>query len=180
MRIALIGAHGSGKSTLGSMLQAKGLTHWSLGDLRRRLRNQLHSGAFIPPSVARVIRHMKPGEPLDFPALRLLLEACPPSVALDGVPDSSAHIPLFGQSWAFIVVRVDEGIRQKRLAARAQSTERMWIEGLRSERDARLHETILALSERRAYEISNDGDLADLQTRLEVILQQIARDLPPS
>lgn len=178
MRIALIGAHGSGKSTLGSMLQARGLTHWSLGDLRRRLLNQQGFSVSIPPAVARVIRHMKPGKPLDSPALRLLLEACPPSVALDGVPDSAAHIPLFEASWAFILVRIDEGIRQKRLALRAQSTERMWIDGLRSERDARLSETVLALSGRRVYEISNDGDLANLRARLDVILKQITFDLP--
>lgn len=179
MRIALIGSHGSGKSTLGSMLQARGMTHWSLGDLRRRLRHNQRDDS-IPPAVARVIRHMKPGEPLDLPALRLLLEACPQSIILDGVPDSAAHVPLFGPSWAFIVVRVDERIRQKRLVSRAQSTERMWIEGLRSERDARLAETILALGQRRLYEICNDGGLAELQSRLDETLQKIVRDLPPS
>lgn len=175
MRIALIGAHGSGKSTIGAMLQSRGLTHWSLGDLRRRLRNQ--QDCEIPPAVVRAIRHMRPGQPLDLPALRLLLESCPRRVVLDGIPDSAAHVPLFDRTWAFMILRVEESIRQMRLMTRAQSTERMWIDGLRSERDARLDETKLALKGRLTQEISNDGDLIALQSRLEESLQKFSRDL---
>ncbi len=76
-----------------------------------------------------------------------------------------------------MILRVEESIRQMRLMTRAQSTERMWIDGLRSERDARLDETKLALKGRLTQEISNDGDLIALQSRLEESLQKFSRDL---
>lgn len=176
MRVALIGAHGSGKSTIGSILQSNDWTHWSLGDLRRRLRSS-QDCAMMPPAVVRVLHHMRPGQPLEPAALRMLLDHCPDPIALDGVPDSAAHVPLFGPDWAFISVRIDESIRQQRLHARSLSSDRLWIDGLRSERDARLEETQLALLGRRFYILTNNGSQEDLRINLNHVLLQISHDL---
>jgi dephospho-CoA kinase len=165
--VALIGAHGSGKSTAGQLMSEMGYQHWSIGDIRRLIRSG-GSTAGIPPPVIAAVRRARPGDPLAASAASLLfstaqgLSLC----VVDGLPDGSAHVALLPVDWAVVHVVVPDALRQERLRARAATTDRQWFTGIESQRDLRIEETLSALPPHQVRTVLNDGSMNHLRDQL--------------
>jgi dephospho-CoA kinase len=171
-RVALIGLHGSGKGTAGRILRAMGYSHWSVGDIRRRLRSGDGCGD-LPTLLVAAVRRARPGEPLAPSAVRAILSAADnlPMCAIDGLPDGVEHATHFGSGWRVLNLRCPEPMRQERLRQRAQETDRIWIDGVASPRDARLPMTVAALPPGVVVPIDNDGSLDLLHDRVRAAVR---------
>lgn len=165
--VALIGPHGSGKGAAGHFLRRLGYTHWSVGDIRRRLRAGAPTDD-LPPILVAAVRRARPDEPLALSAVRAILSAAEavPLCAIDGIPDGAGHAGLFAAPWRVLHLRCPEDMRQHRLMLRAQQSSRLWLDGVHSARDARIDQTLAALPADIVRAVDNDADLDTLHERV--------------
>lgn len=166
--LCLIGRHGAGKSTIGAELALRGYKHISVGLLRRLARaRQLPSD--IPYPLMAAMRRAQPGAPLqDDIALKLLSYASQfPRCVLDGFPVSAEHLNMLPLSAIIGVVASPRVVRNERLLLRAETSQRAWTPGLRSEREESLSAVIVAARrEFKTIYIPNHGSLSEAVDRL--------------
>lgn len=174
-RIALIGLHGSGKGAVGRILQGRGYSHWSIGDIRRRLisRDPVDE---LPALLVAAVRRTKAGEPLAASALRAILSAAQTQrlCVIDGIPDGVEHVACFGADWRFLHLQCPEPLRQERLKKRSIESHRLWLDGVDSPRDRRLDETLAALPASTCCTIENDSDIDALRSRVDAALRSFS------
>lgn len=156
--ICLLGRHGSGKSTLGTILSEYGYQHTSVGMLRRLARSSQFPSD-VPAALMMAIRREKAGGALSLStAHKLIRYTCAgQNVVLDGFPSSLEHIPLLPPETVFCLVWMPARLRIQRLARRSETTKRIWTPGLHSERETSLPGLLGALREsRRCLFVAND------------------------
>lgn len=137
--VCLIGRHGSGKSTIGAFLAARGYRHISVG-LLRRLAQAKQYPSDVPAGLISAMGRERPGALLShLTAQRLVAHACSATpTILDGFPASPEQIALLPADTIFCVVWAPHALRNIRLENRAATTKRQWIPGRASEREAAL------------------------------------------
>jgi adenylate kinase family enzyme len=171
--IFLIGRHGSGKSTIGSALAARGYLHLSIGLLRRLAR----SGSYptdIPAVLLAAIGRSKPGAPLPLEvANRLLVFAnSSPLVVIDGFPASIDHISILPSDSLIGLVSTRKRARISRLMHRAAISQRQWIEGRESSREEALPTVIR--SARKLHNVklirNNHHDTSHIDTIVDSLI----------
>lgn len=139
--IFLLGPHGCGKSTIGRQLAAQGYVHLSIGLIGRLARLGARP-ADIPLRLLQVMSRHVPGDPLDPRAAIALLDYAKSleKVVIDGFPAHIDHLALLGNEdrWQFVYVLAPRQVREQRLMARAETTNRAWTPGLKSARDGLL------------------------------------------
>lgn len=145
--LCLIGRHGSGKSTLGKLLQATGACHYSLGTLFRIAKqNPLVLPRDIPPGVMFALRQHARQTPLAESILRQVIDLAMASGygVLDGLPAHPDHLRLLPGDTHFAYLYVPEPLRLHRLAERQNRSMRSWSPDRASARDLALPATVLA------------------------------------
>lgn len=165
--IFLVGRHGAGKSTVGAELVKVGYKHISVG-LLRRLARAHQAPSDIPYALMSAMRRTQPGAAMPNDVARkivayaLQFERC----VVDGFPASVMHLELVPPDATVAVVCTPKTTRHARLAKRAETSRRQWVEGRRSERE----ESLAGLIAKARYHFStlyvkNDGaaHLAALQ-----------------
>lgn len=139
--VFLLGPHGCGKSTIGRHLAAQGYAHISIGLIGRLARRGARP-ADIPLRLLQVMSRHVPGDPLDPRAAIELLDHARSleKVVIDGFPAHIEHLALLHDidRWQFVYVLTPRQIREQRLMARAETTNRGWTPGLKSARDGLL------------------------------------------
>lgn len=157
--ICLLGRHGSGKSTIGSVMSEYGYQHTSVGMLRRLARSAQFPSD-VPASLMMAIRREKAGAALSLPSARKLIHyACAvPNVVLDGFPSCLEHIPLLPPESVFCLVWTPAPLRLQRLEHRSDTTRRIWTPGQHSERETSLPGLLRELRQsRRCIFVANDA-----------------------
>lgn len=162
--VCLIGRHGGGKSTLGSMLRRHGFQHYSVGTMRRLARRgELPND--VPVSLMLALRRAPIDESLPEPVVKQILALASrfPHCVLDGFPASPAHIALLPSDAVVLYIYSDKRTRLQRLASRAEQTQRNWHFDRTSSREAALAAVTGKLrADGRLTFIRNCGDLAAL------------------
>ena len=140
-RIAFIGPHGAGKSTLGKKYTLDGYTHINIGFLARMSRRKILPKD-IPLRVMFELRKHKPGTILGDSIIVELMKWINSLdlVVVDGFPSHPRHLGLIPdpQNWEVGYVYCPKAIRESRLKERSLATNRKWTPGLTSERDLSL------------------------------------------
>lgn len=157
--LCMLGRHGSGKSTIGSNLVAHGFQHTSVGMLRR-LAQASQFPTDVPATLMMAMRRERAGNAMSVPTARKLIDYAekPLKAVLDGFPSSVEHIDLLPVDTVFCIVWTPSQLRLQRLEHRSDTTKRLWIPGLHSEREAVLPALIYALRQRRhCYFIKNES-----------------------
>ncbi|TBR75393.1 MAG: hypothetical protein EPN64_13205 [Burkholderiaceae bacterium] len=172
----LVGPHGSGKSTLGRMLQSRGWKHLSVGDLGRLARRRKFP-AEIPIRLMLSIAQEKPGGLIGGQTVSLLLaQVCAwrqeAPVVVDGFPSAPNHIDQLPPGAGIVQVSCPQDLRAQRLVARSEVTNRKWTPGLQSERDSNL-DLVLArmLDLLSCISIGNSGSMDALANRADMLVQ---------
>lgn len=166
--VFLVGRHGAGKSTIGQEMAKRGFKHVSVGLLRRLARaNQLPSD--FPYALMAAMRRVQPGAPMpDDVARKLLAYALQfPNVVLDGFPSSPHQLPYLPPEAIVGVICAPSEVRNTRLIARAEVSQRAWVAGRRSEREESLAAVIVG--SRRKFKtiyIPNAGAVEESVDRL--------------
>lgn len=164
--IFLIGLHGSGKTTLGRLLQKEhGFHHLSLGDIGRLARSMKIPREYSLRFVTAMARQ-EPATPLSPKVVSLLLAEIEhlrqfSPVSIDGFPAEPSHVHQLPTRSLLVHVVVPENIRQERLVKRSQDTKRQWIPGLRSYRDEALP-VILTEASKLVLPVHNEGDCSQV------------------
>lgn len=173
--VCLIGRHGCGKSTFGSMLRPYGFHHYSIGTLRRLARR----GEFpsdVPVSLMFALKRVPIGETLPDPVVRQIFAlACrAPHCVLDGFPATVAHIDLLPSDALVLYIYTDARNRQLRLAERAQQTQRQWHAERTSSRETALAAVAGRLRmDGRLMFVRNAGGIDALQASAKAIAQRM-------
>lgn len=157
--LCLLGRHGSGKSTIGSNLVAHNFQHTSVGMLRR-LAQSAQFPSDVPAALMMAMRRERAGNPMSISTARKLIDYATKShhAVLDGFPSSIEHIELLPVDAVICVVWTPMHLRLQRLAYRNETTKRLWIPGLHSEREVVLPALIYVLRRRRrCLFIANDS-----------------------
>ena len=137
--VCLIGRHGSGKSTLGHALAKQGYTHLSVGLLRRlAAHNEFPSD--VPAVLMLALKRANAGGSLSSDVAKKLIRHASQfeNVVLDGFPTSLEHLDLLPADVIFAVVWSPHHIRAQRLAARSETSKRLWTPGRSSDRETML------------------------------------------
>ena len=148
--IFLVGLHGSGKTTLGRLLQSQhGWLHISMGNLGRLARSMRipceHSIRFMT-----ALSKQAPGQALTVEVVAQLLSEIERlrqsrPVSVDGFPSDPSHASLIPEKSTVMHIMVDELERETRLIRRAEETVRQWNPGQLSLRDQMLPSVLGAL-----------------------------------
>jgi len=147
-RIALIGPHGSGKSTIGQQYSDLGYRHINIGFLARLARRSLFPSD-IPLRLMFELRKHQPGTILGKNIVLELVKWIDNNdlVVIDGFPSHPSHLHLITDidQWQFKYILCPRSIREQRLKNRSQSSSRKWTPGLPSARDLALVDLIKSL-----------------------------------
>jgi adenylate kinase family enzyme len=166
----LIGKHGTGKTTIGQFLAVKhGWTHISVGDLCRQARRN-RGLSTMPLRLMAELAKTSPGEPLSRDVARQLCQAIGKinqtgMVVCDGFPSSPEHLDLLPPNSDVVWIQCQEDERARRLAMRAEETERRWTPGRQTLRDDLVEAVYQCASQARvradvkARIVVNDGSI---------------------
>ena len=134
--VCLVGRHGSGKSTIGAMLERCGYKHLSVG-LLRRLARQGQYPADVPISLMLALRRMPAGGPMpsDVSVKLLQFAGTFDKCVLDGFPANLDHVQMLPSGTCIVLVWCPVSLRIERLNDRAAATVRQWTAGRSSERE---------------------------------------------
>jgi adenylate kinase family enzyme len=150
--VFLVGAHGTGKTTLGRHMQTHhGWMHLSLGDLGRLARSRKTPGDISLRLMCLLAAH-EPGEVISHKlALELLANLALLSktkiISVDGFPSHPDHIAMLPQNAHVVHLHLDDEERIGRLIARGETSPRKWVPGKTSSRDAALPDVVAAAGE---------------------------------
>lgn len=137
--VCLVGRHGSGKSTIGAMLESFGYKHVSVGLLRRLARHGKYP-ADVPMSLMLALRRMPAGGPMPPDVSAKLLEFAKTfdKCIIDGFPANLDHVHMLPLGTRVVLVWCPEDLRVQRLNDRAAATVRQWTAGRPSDRESSL------------------------------------------
>lgn len=134
--VCLVGRHGSGKSTIGAMLERYDYKHLSVGMLRRLARQGKYP-ADVPISLMLALRRMPAGGPMPTEVSAKLLEFAKKfdRCVIDGFPANVEHVEMLPADTQVALVWCPEALRIERLNDRAAVTVRQWTAGRMSDRE---------------------------------------------
>jgi cytidylate kinase len=172
--ICLLGRHGSGKSSIGSILHSQyGYHHLSIGLLRRLASN----GQFpsdVPASLIIALKKTKAGHPLPTDvAVKLIAYANTfANCVIDGFPVVNEHLLLLPPHTEFCYIWVPEAIRSNRLITRSESSKRKWTPGGHSEREISLPSVIKSIRKTNKLHFYSNGNsgtqsLTDIASQIQ-------------
>lgn len=177
--ICLVGLHGSGKTTIGRALALlTNHVHVSVGDLGRIARRGL-APSDVPTRLLSCFSRHKPGTALSEQSSVLLVDylrklSATSTVSVDGFPSHPSHISLLPSNAQVWHVEVSDNLaRESRLAKRGELTKRQWVDGLKSERDILLGDTLTEAGKCnvKIVNILNDGEASDVVDRCRSLLE---------
>lgn len=181
--VFLIGMHGVGKSTVGSMLTGHGFRHISLGDLGRLVRHKRVPRGYSLRFLRRLAAHI-PGERMSAVLIETLLAEIGQinrhgPVVVDGYPAEPDQVLGLPAGSTVIHLVCSDSERVARLTQRSEQSKRKWTPGRESSRDR-----VLAAVARIAHDnerlnthvIASEGD--PVQVANKVMAASLARKLP--